>query len=261
MIILIRNNTTDTDNLLNFLSLLVCEHTDAFVSRGFEQFQQGQPINVASECQLVVEACREFNANVLPSGAGLPTSTSDKQISGSVGALWGLVSKLLERPQNEDQGSAAHNSRESAQAEQLCSTLFQTLFRLSRTPTGYKVSAELSTLQESIPLIFLINDVFCKFWAFQVLKVLLSGLPERDQETEYVNKSVIFRAGGQTLVEGLVSALLEPSAALSSDGRKDQVSDMVLMVSSDILQSILCTYHDTTKPEDFSAIINALADR
>jgi len=231
----------------------------AFISREFEHFQPGQPIQLVEECKLLVEACREFNASVLPTGDGLPTSSSDKQISGSIGALWGLVTKLLERPTQQGDDSV-HNARDVARAENTCSAFFQTLYRLSKTPAGYKISADLSTMQESIPLLFRIDDVFCKFWAFQVMKVLLSGLPDRDKEAEYVNKSVIFRAGGQNLVDGFVIALLEPTTKLSSDG-KERVSDMVLMVASDVLQSILCSFHDTTTPEYFSAFISALAER
>jgi hypothetical protein len=229
----------------------------AFVSREFEVVQRRQDIDLAGQCQAVVEACREFNASVPPTGEGLPTGTADKYVSGSIGALWGLVAALLGRP--PPQGEAAlHNVRESSQAEATASTFLQTLCILSKSPAGYKLSAELSTLQEAIPLLWAIDDVFCKFWSFQVLNVLLSGLPRRDAEAEYVNKSVILSTGGQQLVQGLVSAMVEPSKQHVSNG---VVSDLVLMVASDILQSLLCSFHDTTSPENFGAFISALADR
>jgi DnaJ homolog subfamily C member 13 len=38
-------------------------------------------------------------------------------------------------------------------------------------------------------------------------------------------------------------------------------SDLILMVTSDILQSLLCSYHDTTSPEHFQLFIGALANR
>jgi hypothetical protein len=86
-----------------------------------------------------------------------------------------------------------------------------------------------------------------KYWAYRVLNVLLSGTKKRDREVEYVNKSVIFKAGGARLVNGLVSSL-----------HSENVSDLIVMVTSDILQSALCSYHDTTTPELFSALIQAL---
>lgn len=232
----------------------------AFISREFELQPGQQPsFDPIEECQRVVEACREFNASVLPTGEGLPTSPTDKQVSGSIGALWGLVGSLLTRTTTNGD-SLVRNRRLLSQAEQVCATFFQTLYRLSKTPTGYKVSAELTTLQEAIPLLWEIDDVFCKYWAFAVLNVLLSGLPTRDRETEYVNKSVILRAGGKLLVDGVLDALLEPSKGQSTDGMR-RVSDLVLMVASDLLQGLLCSYHDTTGPEDFSAFIVAMAER
>jgi DnaJ homolog subfamily C member 13 len=88
-------------------------------------------------------------------------------------------------------------------------------------------------------------------------------------ETEYVNKSVILKIGGQGLVHGLVSALLQDSSNNSSTGNSQQeertiavpVSDLILMVTSDILQGLLCSFHDTTSPEVFAAFIQALGMR
>jgi len=228
----------------------------AFVSREFEHFQQGQPIDVVQECARAVEACREFNASVLPTGEGLPTGDSDKNLAGSIGALWGLISKLLDRKVVE----GVNNRLGRPLAEHTAGTFFQTLYRMSKTPTGYKLSAELTTMQESIPFLWDVNDVFCKFWAFKVLNILLSGLPSRDLEAEYVNKSVILRTGGSSLVNGMVSALLDASMSMTKDGRR-KVSDLILMVASALLQSLLCSYHDTTAPEYFSAFIRALAEK
>jgi hypothetical protein len=223
----------------------------AYVSGQFD-FQAGQEIDIVHECVGIVEACREFNASVLPTGEGLPVGNHEKLISGSIGALWGLISKLLEFPSG--------TARDRQLAEQTACTFFQTLYRLSRTATGYKGSVELSTMQESISLLWDIGDVFCKYWGFYVLDVLLSGLPKRDLETEYVNKSVILRTGGTELVNGLVSALLEPSTSTTTGGQQN-VSDLILMVASDILQSLLCSHYDTTTPDQFGLFINALADQ
>jgi DnaJ family protein C protein 13 len=82
------------------------------------------------------------------------------------------------------------------------------------------------------------------------MTVLLSGIPgNRDKEVEYVNKSVIFKAGGAQFVQGLVMTLVDL-----------RTSDLIRMVMSDTFQSVLCSYADTTSPELFSTFIQALGD-
>lgn len=202
--------------------------------------QEGKPVNPIEECRNVMEVCREFNASVLPTAEGLPTGEKDKYVLGSIGALWGLIAELLEM--KEDRYSA----------EQTAGPIFQTLHRLSKSAAGYKNSIELATFLDCIPLLWTIEDTFCKFWAFRTMTVLLSGFPPdkpRDKEVEYVNKSVIFKSGGPQLIQGLVSSLLS-----------NDLSDLIRMVVSDILQSILCSFADTTSPEIFSGLIQALGE-
>eukprot|EP00934_Nitzschia_sp_Nitz4_P000945 Nitzschia sp. Nitz4//scaffold10_size219509//158366//167608//NITZ4_001449-RA/size219509-augustus-gene-0.252-mRNA-1//1//CDS//3329532983//945//frame0 len=199
--------------------------------------EEGQPANPIEECRNVVEMCREFNASVLPTAEGLPTGEKDKFVLGSIGALWGLAAELLEY-------------REKHLAERAAGPMFQTLHRLAKTPAGYKHSVELATLSDCLPLLWTIEDPFCKFWAFRTLAVLLSGqVRSRDKEAEFVNKSVIFKAGGPRLLRGFVHSMLS-----------EKVSDLIPMVMSDILQSILCSFADTTTPEHFSSLIQALGE-
>jgi DNAJ protein RME-8 N-terminal len=201
--------------------------------------EEGVPINPIEECRNVVEICREFNASVLPTAEGLPTGEKDKHVLGSIGSLWGLVAWVLELKEDR------HTS------EQAAGPMLQTLHRLSKTPAGYKNTIELATFLDCLPLLLTINDPFSKFWGFRTLTVLLSGLPNkmRDKEIEYVNKSVIFKTGGPQLIHGLVLSLLDQRA-----------SDLTRMVMSDILQSILCSFADTTSPEVFSVFMQALGE-
>jgi hypothetical protein len=209
-----------------------------------------EPGSILSECTSLVEKCREFNASVLPSGDGLPTAASDRLILGSVGALWGLVRSLLQE--------ATQRQETRSLVEAVCCTLLQTLHRLSRTFAGYRVSVELSTFKAALPLVWGIDDPFCKFWILEVLNVLVSGLaPTRDFEAEYVNKSIIISSQG--FVDGLVTTLVEPSAVRSAG--RTTVSELILMSASDLLQGIVCSYYETTKPEAFSACVASLARR
>ena len=200
--------------------------------------EEGQVANAIEECRNAMELCREFNASVLPTSEGLPSGEKDKYVLGSIGALWGLVAELLEC------------RKDRHVAEQTAAPMFQTLHRLSKTVAGYQHSIEMATCIDSLPLLWTIEDPFCKFWAFRALTVLISGLPRsRDKEVEYVNKSIIFKAGGPQLIKGLVNSLLN-----------EKGSDLIRMVMSDILQSVLCSFADTTSPEHFGALIQALGE-
>ncbi len=201
--------------------------------------EEGAPINPIEECRNVIEICREFNASVLPTADGLPKTESDKQVLGSIGSLWGLVAWLLEYKKDRNL------------AEQAAGPILQTLHRLSKTPAGYKNTIELATFLDCIPLLLTLDDAFSKFWAFRTITVLLSGLPGklRNKEIEYVNKSVIFTAGGPRIVHVMAQSILDQSS-----------SDLIRMVMSDILQSVLCSYADTTSPEVFASFMKALGE-
>eukprot|EP00977_Amphora_coffeiformis_P010411 scaffold2433_cov159-Amphora_coffeaeformis.AAC.8 len=211
--------------------------------------------SVVKEVHGVVETCREFNASIPPNGEGLPTGNNEKTVNATIGALWGLIHALLSIRVNavdaEQIGIQIHEGRASEEAS---AVLFQSLYRLSCTPSGYQKTAELTTFQECLPHIVGIGDAFAKFWAFRVLSSLVVGLPgdRRDRETEYVNKSVVLRSGGVTLMKGLMESL----TSHGSEGG----SDLMQMVTSDLLQSLLCSHYDTTSPESFSALIQALSE-
>jgi hypothetical protein len=75
--------------------------------------QEGQTMDIVEECRSVVDACREFNAFVLPTSLGLPTDIKDRHALGSIGALWGLVAELLDRPSPGSGPSSSSSSRRS----------------------------------------------------------------------------------------------------------------------------------------------------
>ena len=259
-------------------------------------------LHVQPDVLTLVTACREFNANVVAPPQRRPDwsigsggTVVEKHIIGSMGALFGLVGKLLAAPVSmEEDGRTPPpvDARVRRDREQVAGTMLQTLYRLAQTVTGYRCSAELSTLlRDCLPTLWSIQDTYCQFGAYSVLNALLSGTNvgssstpgARDREAEYVNKNVLLQSGGPALVNGLVSSLLPGGgedggseyyfcnghstsvmghAAQSTMSSSHQhVSDLILMVTSDILQSLLCSYHDTTSPEHFQHLITALSNR
>lgn len=226
----------------------------AFLAQKQSDGEDGQT-PPAEECGNLVQACRELNASVPPTGDGLPKSATDRQVLGSLGALWGIVAHLLDREDGKSK-----NARDWHQAELAATPMLQTIFRLCHSPAGYKASVELTTMQECIPLLASMDDDFAKFWAFRVVSLLLSSpAGKRDMEVEYVNKSIILQCGGRELMEDLVDTMVD-AGTKKVDGNL-AVSDLILMVTSDILQSLLCSNHDTTSPEYFAALIDTLATR
>ena len=211
--------------------------------------------SIVDECTNVLQACRELNASVPPTGDGLPKSPTDRFVLGSIGALWGIVAFLLHRGEGD-----AKNARTWHHAELSTIPMLQAIYRLSHSPAGYKGSAELTSMQSCVPMLAMMEDDFAKFWAFRVLGLLLSS-PEgnRDMEIEFVNKSLILHAGGKEFMDDLVDTMIE-AGTKKVDGNQP-VSDLILMVTSDILQSVLCSNHDTTSPEYFSILIEVLSSR
>jgi hypothetical protein len=92
--------------------------------------------------------------------------------------------------------------------------MLQTLHQLSKTThAGCKPSMELATFADCVPFLLTLKGILSERWAHQVPDVPLSGTNERDREAEHVKKSVILKAGGTRLVNGLVSSLLSESAS------------------------------------------------
>jgi hypothetical protein len=125
----------------------------------------------------------KFNASVQDATTELGTtknrsssSSIDWAIVGTMGALFGVVSKLLQKDGlQQPHAAVVQNSRSRHAKERVASTLFQTLHRLAKTGAGYKCLADLTTLHDCLPCLWSIEDVFCKFGAYSVLNALLSG--------------------------------------------------------------------------------------
>jgi hypothetical protein len=213
-------------------------HVYAVLSGDFSGNESPDPQEILEYCQQIPEsphgrsllmACREFNLMETVAEFKLPV----------LAAVLGIAEALLQLPE-------ANRARREVYYEYVA-TLFYTAQRLLKCHP--KMAADLDSLRELVPLNFRIESDFCKYTGLLVLQAALTGKEERDLEAEYVNKNVFFQSSGQVLVEGIVSCL-EPGA-----------SDLILMVASNMLQSILCSHQDTTTPDNFKLTLDRLATR
>ena len=225
----------------------ISTQTYAFLSGMF--FDEGSDpasrggVNYLDEANSLLEACLQFNASVTPgTEIDFGGSGENRMVLGTIGALWGIIGILLKRRSSGGERQAS---------EEYIANFFQVLYRLSGTEVGYTKSSDLTTLQETLPLMTGIVDPFCRFWSLKVTNRLLSGREKRDLEAEYVNKAMLLRLGGNDFIENLVAGLTDT----------DKISDLIRMVTSDLLQSLLVSFHDTTAPEHFSGLLGALTRR
>lgn len=213
-------------------------HVYAVLSGDFSGNEAPDPQELLEYCQGIPEsphgisllmACREFNLMETVVEFKLPV----------VAAVMGIAEAIIKLPES-------NRARREIYYD-FVATLFYTAQRLIRCHP--KMAADLASLRELVPLIFTIENDFCRYNGLLVLEATLTGKDERDLEAEYVNKNVFFQSCGPVLVGGLV-ACLEPGA-----------SDLILMVASNILQSILCSHQDTTTPDNFQLTLDRLATR
>jgi len=220
------------------------------------------------ECAAAVEVCQEFNFNVTLKGtAHLPADK--KIISETCSALWGLVSKLFLFGYDSSVMEVILGKGLSPQTQyrnavnMALNPILQTLYRLMLTPSGYRFTVEDPCVLRTLPKIWQIDDTFTLYWSIKCLSALLlprAFAAERDKETEFVNKSVVF--GDQ--VPGMTRGLVESLLGEDSKGDKTSstsVSGLIQMVASNTLESILCSHYDTTSPAIFNGFINALTAR
>lgn len=189
----------------------------------------------AIQLQELLLDCYTFNGSV----PTLDPDASSKQVTNTILGLFGIAKLLLE----------FRTLKNVHVREEQCGTLFQTILCLVQTSAaGYKCVAETEPFRECLRYFWDISDPFCKFAAFSILNCVLKATEPRDMETEYVNKNVILQCGGLPLIQGVVGSLFSSTP-----------SELILMVSTDLLQNLLCSGADTTSPEHFSNVISELA--
>lgn len=239
---------------LRHLHQIACAAVAYLDSYEYSSFDARRPVDVIEECDVVVEACHMFSANVKPAAAGI--LDGEKKIVGAcIEGLAILLVKLLESSGGGD-GDDHHRIR----VDRVVTPLFQALYRLCCTATGFRTAVESQDILDAVQLAWNIGDTFAIYWAVMTFSALLfrqgvdpSMVLEGDKEAEFVNKRVLL--GLEGTVEGLVKALLGQRG--SNQGYL--VSDLVRMVVGSVLESILCSNNSSTSPEHFSSFLTALS--
>jgi hypothetical protein len=231
------------------------------------------------ECSAVMAISREFNANVSIVGiCNLPHE--EKLIVESISALWGIVLILFRHGYNDSSidykdsssDTTSNTATESIEVElgrksSIHLTLvpiLQTLYRLMLTPIGYSTTTEDVIAMKALSVLWKVEDTFALYWYLKCASALVLPRPfavERDTDSEHINKNHVL---GQ--VPGIIGELLQCMVGVKGE-QKSKVetssrdSDLILMVASNIVESILCSHQDTTSPQHFAEFMNGLAKR
>ena len=206
-----------------------------------------------NECFALVEMCHEFNANVtLESTTLLPND--EKLITETILALWSTVSILTSvflEENKSDQKDAHHEFLCHSFNAQVCSIL-QSLYRLMLTSKGYQTSVKNGSAIRLFCDLWKYHDPFVQYWFLKTLSALLLPLPfstSRNVESESTNKRYLL-SPQINIASGIISFMLK--------FKYDQNSALLLMVVSNILESVLCSHHDTTASDQFAHMVDIL---
>ena len=215
----------------------------------------GKVKNTTDICFALVEACREFNVNVLLLGIrNLPND--ETLIISTMHDLWAVVSHLLYFGQhfNKDNSSSQHQNDEKKSSTDngvdfiLC-VLFQSLYRLMLTPIGYNQTTEVQDAMNVMSTkLSCIDNELTLYWSLKCVSALLLPRPftaERKIEQESSNKRIVLKK-----IPNLANFLVNSKIC---------DSELLLMVVGNILESVLCSHRDTTSDEDYSVLLDELS--
>ncbi|GMI07357.1 hypothetical protein TrLO_g7538 [Triparma laevis f. longispina] len=282
------------------------------------------PTNTPLAVPEVLTASLEFNSNVPPEG--ITPGTDKKACTNTltpVVRLLGLLSKI----KAEDK-SDSYTPAEQQAAEEACSALLQSVFRICKCVFGFQYFLETPDVITVMAELLNAREQFTAFWAVKVLGVMVAcPFSPRNKEQEFVNKQVLLAPPSirETLVQILIGGdggwgkvnlteeiipgyeppptpptpppqptqplvgpdgqTLPPSqqlqqqpplpppppppthlvATLEHNNNDEPVeskkmSTLLLMAVSELLESVLCSSHDTTAPERFEMLNQSLSE-
>ena len=215
-------------------------------------------------CYALVQSCREFNANVsIASIRNLPQD--ENHIVPVIYDLWNVVLLVLNlrdkfkcNDENISHSAVSPKDRTSEEVDLVLCVIFQSLYRLMLTSIGYCRTKEIEEVIDVLARkLYCINDVFTLYWSLKCASALLLPRPfaaERDEETESKNKCTLMNC-----IPNLAKFLVNNESFNQTKGLI-QSSELLLMVISNILESILCSHRDTTREDYYAMLMDELSD-
>lgn len=226
---------------------------------------------LTNECVALIECCREFNANVrLRAVNNMPDDR--KLIEGTIKALWDSCLTLLDKIKIQDQQKGPipgtrENNQDKEVVLNLLVPIFQSLYRLMMTEVGYSTAAENKEMVSCVKSISEINNNLALYWFLKCLSALILPRPfvdERDKRNEFMNKSILLdkRTGIISSLVGVIVGSRRNRERCEDATRQCAMnsSDLVIMVASNIIESILCSHRETTPSEKINDLIQEIRD-
>ncbi len=240
----------------------IASNTNSYLHIIISSGGSNEGINPFDEAFAVIETCREFNVNVsLSKIRNLPHD--EKLIVNTIHDLWAITSNLMtyERNCSMTRGGGSDTQIDPDQSKEqmsgaLC-TILQTLYRLMMTPLGYcNTIGDIDAMNVFATKVSQMHNELTLYWTLKCASALLLPRPfatTREIENERANKSEVMRN-----MPNLANFLV---CCEGKDPIPKQTSDLILMVVSNILESMLCSHKETTTPKYFSSLVGTLTER
>lgn len=241
------------------------------------------------ETSLVVDACREFNANI--QCPGISTNSDQMLVKSSlVGILTIIQNEVIKSIHSSD----LSNSRSIV-------VLLQSLFRIVPCVHGYKCFVEVKEVDTRKLLYQLLryDDDFVNYWALELLMVLIRcPMLPRNMQQEFVNKHTLLSEETLGSLFDLISNRIilivddknntsTRDSACSNESENDRNEEsflegddkmgmiggleagaasfipnsLVVIGSASLLESLVCSRKDTTTPELFQQVLEMMMER
>ena len=132
------------------------------------------------------------------------------------------------------------------------------------TEIGYNSTSNKKEMTGILNEIWIMQDSFGLYWSLKCLSALLLPRPfihQRDNQVETDNKGALITRN-TSMAANLVRCMVgtpEISEKTGSIQLPAMCSDLVSMVASNIIESVLCSHHETTSPVQFASFVEELS--
>ena len=221
-------------------------------------------------------ASNEFIANT--SIQGLCCDLDKKLTQVTISSIFQLLHQLQATALTADEKKDPNANKIRKMIEIACSTLLQSVYRIIQSPHAFHYALESPYTVQCFSgkySMLKMNNTFSSYWAAQVLSLLIfCPYAPQNKDQEYVNKQKLLNNGDvfNDLVNMLVNASGRNSRNEINEEAKNNslqdleevdvnVSNLLLTATSEIMETILGTAHDTTTPKQFETLASKLCNK